>query len=44
VFRFNELRTVPMLLAGPGVVWGLAFGSWVLLQPERNSAYAQAVS
>jgi hypothetical protein len=31
------------LLAGPGVVWELAFGSWVLLQPERVNAYAQAV-
>ena len=31
------------LLAGPGVVWELAFGSWVLLQPERINAYAQAV-
>jgi hypothetical protein len=31
------------LLAGPGVVWELAFGSWVLLQPERIDAYAQAV-
>jgi len=27
----------------PGVVWELAFGSWVLLQPERINAYAQAV-
>lgn len=27
----------------PGVVWNLAFGSWVLLQPERINAYAQAV-
>ena len=26
-----------------GVVWDLAFGSWVLLQPERSNAYAQAV-
>ena len=31
------------LLAGPDVVWKLAFGSWVLLQPERINAYAQAV-
>jgi hypothetical protein len=31
------------LLAGPGVVCELAFGSWVLLQPERINAYAQAV-
>jgi hypothetical protein len=25
------------------VVWELAFGSWVLLQPKRINAYAQAV-
>ena len=31
------------MLAGPGVVWELAFGSWVLLQPERINACAQAV-
>ena len=31
------------LLTGPGVVWELKFGSWVLLQPERINAYAQAV-
>jgi hypothetical protein len=31
------------LLAGLGVVWELAFGSWVLLQPDRINAYAQAV-
>jgi hypothetical protein len=30
-------------LAGPGVMWELAFGSWVLLQPERINTYAQAV-
>ena len=42
-FDDNELRTVLTLLAGPGVVWELNFGSWVLLQPERINAYAQAV-
>ena len=31
------------MLAGPGVVSELRFGSWVLLQPERINAYAQAV-
>ncbi|MGO8931954.1 MAG: hypothetical protein ACLQU3_34310 [Limisphaerales bacterium] len=31
------------LVAGPGVVWKPAFGSWGLLQPERINAYAQAV-
>ena len=42
-FADKELRAVLALLAGPGVVWELAFGSWVLLQPERINAYAQAV-
>ena len=42
-FADDELRAVLTLLAGPGVVWELAFGSWVLLQPERINAYAQAV-
>ena len=43
-FSDEELRAVLTLLAGPGVVWELAFGSWVLLQPERINAYAQAVN
>jgi len=42
-FADEELRAVLTLLAGPGVVWELDFGSWVLLQPERINAYAQAV-
>jgi len=42
-FSDEELHAVLTLLAGPGVVWELAFGSWVLLQPERINAYAQAV-
>jgi len=42
-FDDQELRAVVGLLAGPGVVWELAFGNWILLQPERISAYAQAV-
>jgi small GTP-binding protein len=42
-FNDDELNAVVGLLAGPGVVWELAFGSWVLLQPERINAYAQAV-
>jgi hypothetical protein len=42
-FGDEELRAVLTLLAGPGVVWELAFGSWMLLQPERINAYAQAV-
>lgn len=42
-FADEELRAVLTLLTGPGVVWELAFGSWVLLQPGRIDAYAQAV-
>jgi small GTP-binding protein len=42
-FTDEELKAVISLLAGPGVVWELKFGSWVLLQPERINAYAQAV-
>jgi hypothetical protein len=42
-FADEELSAVLTLLAGPGVVWELAFGSWVLLEPERINAYAQAV-
>jgi small GTP-binding protein len=42
-FKDEELKAVVGLLAGPSVVWELAFGSWVLLQPERVNAYAQAV-
>lgn len=42
-FKDEELKAVVGLLAGPGIVWELAFGSWVLLQPERINAYAQAV-
>jgi small GTP-binding protein len=42
-FSDDELLSVVKLLVGPGVVWQLNFGSWVLLQPERINAYAQAV-
>src|SRR6185369_3732567 len=42
-FTDDELKAVVSLLTGPGVVWELKFGSWVLLQPERVNAYAQAV-
>lgn len=42
-FTDEELHAVLTLLAGPGVVWELTFGSWLLLQPERINAYAQAV-
>lgn len=42
-FSDAELRAVLCLLTGPGVVWELKFGSWVLLQPEHINSYAQAV-
>jgi len=42
-FKDEELKAVMGLLNGPGVVWELAFGNWVLLQPERINAYGQAV-
>jgi small GTP-binding protein len=42
-FTDEELKAVIGLLSGPGVVWELKFGSWVLLQPGRINAYAQAV-
>jgi len=42
-FKDEELKAVVGLLSGPGLVWEMAFGSWVLLQPELVNAYAQAV-
>jgi len=42
-FTIEELRAVVGLLAGPGLVWKLEFGDFVLLQPERINAYASAV-
>jgi small GTP-binding protein len=42
-FSIEQLKAVLALLAGPGAVWELKFGAWVLLQPERINAYAQAV-
>jgi GTPase SAR1 family protein len=42
-FKLEQLRAVVGLLAGPGVVWQLEFGDFVLLQPERINAYAAAV-
>ncbi|MBF0164640.1 MAG: TIR domain-containing protein [Magnetococcales bacterium] len=42
-FTDAELKTVITLLVGPGVVLELTFGSFILLQPERINAYAQAV-
>jgi small GTP-binding protein len=42
-FSLEELNTVVGLLAGPGLVWRLEFGGFILLQPERINAYAAAV-
>jgi len=42
-FTLEQLRTVVGLLAGPGIIWQLEFGDFVLLQPERINAYAAAV-
>lgn len=42
-FTVEQLRAVIGLLAGPGVVWQLEFGDFVLLQPERINSYAAAV-
>jgi small GTP-binding protein len=42
-FTLEQLRAVVGLLAGPGVVWQLEFGDFVLIQPERINAYASAV-
>lgn len=42
-FDDDELHAVISLLVGPGVVWQLKFGSWILFQPERINTYAQAV-
>ena len=42
-FSDEELKAVISLLTGPGVVWEIGFGSWVLLAPELINTYAQAV-
>lgn len=42
-FTMEELRAVVGLLAGPGIVWQLEFGDFVLLHPERVNSYAAAV-
>jgi small GTP-binding protein len=42
-FTDDQLKAVIALLSGPGAVWELGFGSWILLQPEIINAYAQAV-
>ena len=42
-FEEAELRTVVRLLASQGLVKPLAFGDFVLLQPEQTNNYASAV-
>jgi small GTP-binding protein len=42
-FTFEDLKGVIGLLAGPGIVWQLEFGDFVLLRPEIINAYAAAV-
>ena len=42
-FTIEELRAVIGLLAGPGLVWQLEFGDFILLSPDRINAYAAAV-
>ena len=42
-FIDEELKPVIGLLAGPGHVWQLEFGQFVLLHPERINRYAAAV-
>jgi len=42
-FTEDELKALVGLLSGPGVVWELKFGSWVLLQPWRFNPCTQPV-
>ena len=42
-FTYAELKAVDGLLAGPGHVWQLEFGQFVLLHPERINSCAAAV-
>jgi hypothetical protein len=42
-FTYEELKAVVGPLAGPGHVWQLEFGQFVLLHPKRSSSYAAAV-
>jgi len=41
-FTYEKLKAVVWLLAGPGHVWQLEFGQFVLLRPERIDSYAAA--
>ncbi len=42
-FSADQLRAVVGLLAGPGIVWKLEFGDFVLMQPQIINSYASAV-
>jgi small GTP-binding protein len=42
-FTLKQLMAVIGLLAGPGIVWQLEFGDFLLLQPGYINAYAAAV-
>ena len=42
-FTPEQLRAVVSLLSGPGLVWKLDFGDFVLLRPEWINAYAGAM-
>lgn len=42
-FTVEELRTAVTLLAGPGLIWKLDFGDFILLHPEYICSYASAV-
>lgn len=42
-FSYSELHSAVALLAGPGLIWELEFGDFVLLQPEKVEAYAGAL-
>lgn len=42
-FSDEQLKSVLSLLAGPGIISELAFGGWVLFQPQLINVYAQAV-
>jgi len=42
-FTLQQLKAVIGLLAGPGIVWQLEFGDFILLQPGYINSYAAAV-